>query len=555
MWVGHGGKILVEALKTHGVDHVFCVPGESYLPVLDALYDSPEIALTVCRQEGGAAMMADAYGKLTGRPGICFVTRGPGATNASAGVHIAFQDSTPMILFIGQVRRGVTDREAFQEIDYRRMFGQLAKWVAQIDDPARIPEYLQRAFTTATSGRPGPVVLALPEDVLQSLTEAPATGPYRAVEGHPSAADLSRLATLLEAAERPFMILGGSRWSDKACADIMRFAEAWDLPVGASFRCQDLFDNEHPNYAGDFGLGVNPKLAECVRSADLLLVIGARLGEITTSSYRLIESPRPRQHLVHVFPAAEELGRVYQADLPILSGVRAAAGALAEMAPVKALARSPGTRQAHQDYLTWSEPPATAGELQMGEVITWLRENLPADAILCNGAGNYTVWVNRFYRYRRPHTILAPTAGSMGYGMPAAVAAKRLHPERLVIAFAGDGCFMMTGQELATAVQYGANIIIIVINNSMYGTIRMHQERRHPGRISGTTLRNPDFAALAQAYGAFGETVRRSEEFAPAFERALAAGCPALLELQIDPEVITPHQTLLEIRTAALASR
>lgn len=551
MWVGHGGDILVEALKTHGVDHAFCVPGESFLSVLDALHDSPEIALTVCRQEGGAAMMAEAYGKLTGRPGICFVTRGPGATNASPGLHIAFQDSTPMILFIGQVRRPVIDREAFQEIDYRRMFGQLAKWVAQIDDTARIPEYLQRAFATATSGRPGPVVLALPEDVLSTRGEAPATGPYQRVEAHPSPADIETLKQRLGAAARPFMILGGGGWSEQATVDIKRFAEAWGLPVGVSFRCQHLFDNEHPNYVGDFGLGVNPKLAARVREADLLLVIGARLGEITSGDYSLVESPKPRQSLVHIYPAAEELGRVYEATVPIVSGVRAAAAALAETAPCKSPPWSARTHQAHADHRAWTTPPAIPGAMQMGEIMIWLRSRLPQDAILANGAGNYTVWVNRYYRYRHHQSLLAPTAGAMGYGTPAAVAAKRLFPERLVVAFAGDGCFMMNGQELATAVQYGLNIIVILINNGMYGTIRMHQERSYPGRVSGTELTNPDFAQLARAYGAFGETVRRSEEFAPAFERAVASGRPALLELQLDPDIITPTQSLSDISSAA----
>ena len=550
MWSGHGGEILVEALKTHAVDHAFCVPGESFLPVLDALYDAPEIALTVCRQEGGAAMMAEAYGKLTGRPGICFVTRGPGAANASPGLHIAFQDSTPMILFIGQVRRPVLDREAFQEIDYRRMFGQMAKWVAQIDDLARIPEYLQRAFATATSGRPGPVVLALPEDMLSSRGEAPATGPYQAVEAHPSREDLDRLTQHLSEAERPFMMLGGSRWDAKACANIKTFAEAWDLPVGVSFRCQHLFDNEHANYAGDFGLGVDPRLAARVEESDLLIVVGARLGEITSGDYSRFESPKPRQPLIHIYPAAEELNSVYEATLPMMSGVRAAAAALAGLEPTSPPSWSAATREAHSHYLDWTTPPATPGALQMGEIMTWLRGRLPDDAILSNGAGNYTVWVNRYHRYRHHQSLLAPTAGSMGYGTPAAVAAKRLYPERVVVSFAGDGCFMMNGQELATAVQYGLNIIVVLINNGMYGTIRMHQERKFPGRVSGTGLSNPDFAQLAEAYGAHGETVRRTEDFAAAFERALAAGRPALLELQIDPEVITPTERLSEMSSA-----
>ncbi len=547
----NGGQILIEALKTHGADHAFCVPGESYLAVLDALYDAPEIALTVCRQEGGAAMMADAYGKLTGRPGICFVTRGPGATNASPGVHIAFQDSTPMILFIGQVGREMAEREAFQEIDFRRMFGQMAKWVAQIDQAARIPEFVARAFATATSGRPGPVVLALPEDMLRERAAAPRAEHYHVAHGHPGPGDMKRLATLLAEAERPFVMLGGGGWDLDAVARVQGFAEAWNLPVGASFRCQDYFDNAHDNYVGDVGIGVNAKLAERVRSADLLLVLGARLGEITTNGYTLVDIPQPRQTLVHVHPGAEELGRVYRPALAINAGIGAFAAAAADLRPAKSPVWDALTRQARADYLAWTEPPAAAGELDMAQVVASLREHLPPEAIICNGAGNYTAWVHRYYRYRRYRTQLAPTSGSMGYGTPAAVAAKRLYPDRPVVAFAGDGCFLMNGQELATAVQYGLGIVVVVVNNGMYGTIRMHQERHYPGRVSGTDLKNPDFAKLAESYGAYGEVVTRTDGFAPAFERALAAGRPALIELRVDPEAITPRQSLSEIRAAA----
>ena len=549
-----GGQILVEALKTHGADHAFCVPGESYLAVLDALYDAPEIALTVCRQEGGAAMMADAYGKLTGRPGICVVTRGPGATNASPGVHIAFQDSTPMILFVGQVGREMAEREAFQEIDFRRMFGQMTKWVAEIDQAARIPEFVARAFATATSGRPGPVVLALPEDMLRERAAAPRAERYQVAQGHPGPADMKRLAALLAAAERPFVLLGGGGWDAEAVARIQGFAEAWNLPVGAAFRCQDYFDNGHDNYVGDVGIGANPKLAERVRSADLLLVLGARLGEITTSGYSLVDIPQPRQTLVHLHPGAEELGRVYRPSLAINAGVRAFAAAAADLRPERTPPWEGATRQARADYLAWQEPPTAPGALDLGQVVIWLRERLPPEAIICNGAGNYTAWIHRFHRYRQYRTQLAPTSGSMGYGTPAAVAAKRLYPDRPVIAFAGDGCFLMNGQELATAVQYGLNIVVVVVNNGMYGTIRMHQERHYPGRVSGTDLANPDFAKLAEAYGAHGEVVTRTEDFAAAFERALAAGRPALIELRVDPEAITPKQSLSEIRAAALDS-
>jgi len=545
-----GGQLLVDCLETHGVDQLYCVPGESYLAVLDALHDSG-IAVTVCRQEGGAAMMADAYGKLTGRPGICFVTRGPGATNASPGLHIAAQDSTPMILFIGQVARGDFEREAFQEIDYRKVFGPMVKWAAQIDEAARIPEFVTRAFYTATSGRPGPVVLALPEDMLRDMAEAKPVERYSRVQPHPGPEDMARLETLLREAERPLVLVGDGK-SAGACDDLQRFAEAWSLPVAAVFRCQDCFDNTHPNYVGDVGIGINPKLAQRVKEADLLLVLGARLGEMTTSGYSLLDIPRPKQKLVHVYPGAEELGRVYQPVLAINAGVGPAVQA---MGTLQAAATPPAwaerTRQAREDYLAWTTPPAIPGDLQMGEIMGWLRERLPPESILCNGAGNYTAWVHRFYRYRGYRTQLAPTSGSMGYGTPAAVAAKRLHPERPVIAFAGDGCFMMNGQELATAVQYDLPIIVLLVNNGMYGTIRMHQERDYPGRVSATDLKNPDFAALARAYGAHGETVSRTEEFEVAFERAWASGKPALIELRIDPEAITPAKTLSGIRAEA----
>ena len=548
-----GGQILVDALKIQGVDHAFCVPGESFLAVLDALHDAPEIALTVCRQEGGAAMMADAYGKLTGRPGICFVTRGPGATNASSGVHIAFQDSTPMILFIGQVGRDLIEREAFQEIDYRRMFGQMAKWVAQIDQPARIPEFIGRAFQTATSGRPGPVVLALPEDMLRERALAPEIARYSPVQAHAGADELAQLQQMLAEAERPLAILGGGGWDGEACADFARFAESFDLPVTAAFRCQDYCDNDLPHYAGDVGIGLNPKLAARIGESDLLLVVGARLGEMTTNGYSLIDNPQPKQKMVHVYPGAEELGRVYQPDLAINAGMRAFARALAELRPNWAPSWGAWRQSARDDYLAWTEPVPVPGDLQMAEVVAWLRGRLPPEAVVCNGAGNYTTWVHRFHRYRRYRSQLAPTSGSMGYGVPAAVAAKRVFPERPVVAVAGDGCFMMTGQELATAVQYGAAIIVLVVNNGMYGTIRMHQERHYPERVIGTALGNPDFAALAQAYGAFGRRVERTEDFAEAFDAAMASGKPALIELRLDPEAITPRQSLSEIRAAALA--
>jgi acetolactate synthase-1/2/3 large subunit len=550
-----GGQVLIDQLKIHGVDIAFCVPGESYLAALDALHDAPEIKLIVCRQEGGAAYMAEAYGKMTGRPGICFVTRGPGATNASIGVHTAFQDSSPMILFIGQVARDQVEREAFQEIDFRRMFGPLTKWVAEIDDAARIPEYVSQAFHRAVNGRPGPVVLALPEDMLTDHVDVADAGRYKPVQASPSAAQMHDLRDRLDEAKRPFLVLGGGGWSPEAVTDIRAFAEAANLPVGCSFRRQDLFDNSHQNYAGDVGIGINPKLAERVKNADLLIVVGARLGEMTTSGYTLLGIPVPKQKLVHVHPSAEELGRVYQAVLPINAGMAEFAAMAKALGPVPARAWDNETKTARADYLEWSTPPRVEGPIQMGEIVDWLEQRLPADAILTNGAGNYATWIHRFHRYRRFRTQLAPTNGSMGYGVPAAVAAKVTAPARMVVSFNGDGCYMMNGQELATAVQYNAAVIFVVVNNGSYGTIRMHQERAYPSRVSGTDLVNPDFAALARAYGAHGELVEQTADFAPAFERAAKAGKPALIEIRLSVEIITPRQTLSQIRAAAQSSR
>ncbi|MCG4453132.1 thiamine pyrophosphate-binding protein [Pseudomonas sp. MMS21-TM103] len=549
-----GGQILVDALRINGVERAFCVPGESYLAVLDALHDAREqIDLVVCRQEGGAAYMAEAYGKLTGKPGICFVTRGPGATNAAVGVHTAYQDSTPMILFIGQVARDQMEREAFQEIDYRRMFGQMAKWVVQIDDARRLPELLSQAFHRAINGRPGPVVVALPEDMLTDCVEVADAGPCRRIEASPAAADLQAMSELLDAARRPLLIVGGGGWNEAAVASIQRFAERRQLPVAASFRCQDLFDNGHPNYAGDLGLAAGPQLTQAVRDADLLLVVGARMGEITSGGYSLLDIPVPRQKLVHVHAGIEELGRVYQPTLAINSGMVAFAALAATLEPGSNALHADWTRSLNVHYLANLDCPPSPGPVQLGEIMAWLRERLPEDAILSNGAGNYAVWVQRFYQYRRFRTQLGPTNGSMGYGVPAGIAAKLTAPERMVVAFSGDGCFMMNGQELATAAQYGANLIVIVVNNGMYGTIRMHQERHYPGRVSGTSLHNPDFAALAQAYGVHGEVVAATAEFPEAFERAAQAGVPALIEIRLDPEALTPRQSLSQIREQALA--
>ncbi len=546
-----GGEILVEGLRTNNVSKVFCVPGESYLAALDAFHDVPEIQLVICRHEGGAAMMADAYARLTGRPGICFVTRGPGATNASCGVHIAFQDSTPLILLIGQVPRGHSEREAFQEIDYRRMFGEMAKWVAQIDDEARVAEYISHAFHRAQSGRPGPVVLALPEDMLRARAAPAALEAAAETQAHPGPEDLEALAKLLAKAKKPLAIIGGGGWNDKACEDFRAFAEANALPVAVTFRCQDKFDNTHACYAGDLGVGPNPKLKKRVRDADLLLVMGPRLGEMTTGGYTLIDIPKPAQTLIHIHPGADELGRVYQPALAINAGMKAMAQALRAMPPVNG-EWAEQAKAAHDDYLAWSEPPEIPGPVQMGKIATWLNERLSDDAILCNGAGNFSVWANRFYRYRQYGTLLGPTSGSMGYGVPSAVAAKLVYPDRTVVAFTGDGDFLMTGQELATAVQCNANIIVLVGNNNMYGTIRMHQEKNYPGRVSGTDLVNPDFAELARAYGAFGAVVEKTEDFAPAFEAAQESGKPAVLEIRLDPEAIMPQATLSGLREAAM---
>jgi acetolactate synthase-1/2/3 large subunit len=542
--------MLVDALKVHGVDTAFCVPGESYLAVLDALYDAREaIRLVVARHDGGAAYMAEAYGKLTGKPGICFVTRGPGATNASIAVHTAFQDSTPMILFIGQVGTDFVEREAFQEVDYRRMFGQMAKWVASVDRADRVPEYLSHAFHCAMSGRKGPVVLALPEDVLVETATVADTDPYKIVQAHPGAADIDRLRAMLAAAERPFVIPGGSGWTEAACADLRRFAEVNELPVGCAFRFQDVFDNGHPNYAGDVGIGINPKLAARIKEADLVVAIGPRLGEMTTGGYTLLVPPRPAQKLVHVHAGAEELGRVYQGDLLINAGMPQIAAALAAMAPVDASRWRNSTRAANADYREWAGRRENPGAVQMWEIVDFLRQRLPADAILANGAGNFSGWFHRFYRHTRFRTQVAPTSGAMGYGTPAGVACKIAAPGRMVLSISGDGDFLMNGQELATAVQHDAAVIFIVVNNGMYGTIRMHQERDYPARVYGTDLRNPDFAAYARAFGAQGETVAATAEFAPAFERCVAAGKPALIEIRLDPQAITTQTTLDAIRS------
>jgi acetolactate synthase I/II/III large subunit len=551
MSVRSGGRAIVDALVANGVDSIFCVPGESYVAVLDALHDTPDIRVIACRHEAAAAHMAEARGKLDGRPGVAFVTRGPGSTHASIGVHIARQDSTPMILFVGQVARGIRGREGFQEIDYAQVFGGLAKWAAEIDDARRIPELVARAFHVAMSGRPGPVVLALPEDMLRDEVDVADVPPALRSAAHPGADELARLRALLAASLRPLMILGGSGWDAAACEAVRRFAERNELATACSFRRQGLFDHRDPRYVGDLGLGPNPPLAARVREADLILAVGGRLGEIPTGGYTLIEAPRPKQRLVHVHADPDELGRVFQADLAINAGPAEFAAALEGLEPVAAPAWSAATRAGRRDYESALDPGPPRAALDLAHVVRWLDERLPEDAILCNGAGNYTTWLHRFFRYKRYGTQLGPTAGAMGYGFPAAIAAKLRHPGRVVVAVAGDGCFLMNGAELATAVQYGANVVTLVVNNGMYGTIRMHQERAYPGRVVGTDLVNPDFVAYARAFGAHGALVERTEDFGPAFEAALAADKPALIELRTDPDLITPRTTLNEIRTQA----
>ena len=558
------GHALVEALIAQGVETAFGVPGESYLAVLDGFHEhADKIRFIACRQEGGAAFMAEAQGKLTGRPGICFVTRGPGATNASIGLHTAFQDSTPMILFIGQVASDQRDREAFQEVDYRQMFGPgtlgMAKWVGEVHDAERLPEYVARAFHTAMQGRPGPVVLVLPEDMLTQPIQAPIVAPARPAEAAPTPAALAEVAQRLAAAKRPLVIAGGGGWTPEASVALQAFAEAWHLPVGCAFRFQDLFDNAHPLYAGDVGIGINPKLAARVKEADLILAIGPRLGEMTTGGYTLLQAPRPAQQLIHIHAGAEELGRVYTAELLINASMSQAAPALAALAPPADIPWRAWADAAHADYEA-NLQPTPVSPLDMAEVIRLLDEKLPEGTIFTNGAGNYSGWLHRFHRYTGLHrfgkTQLAPTSGAMGYGVPAAVAAALLQQERWVVNIAGDGDFLMTGQELATATGYGASkLLVVVVDNGTYGTIRMHQEREYPGRVSGSDLFNPDFARLAEAFGFAAFKAERTAEVGPALDAAIGAARPALLHLRLSSDVSTSRSTLTAIREAAKKAR
>lgn len=553
-----GGHILADQLKILGVDTVFSVPGESFLDLLDGLYDHTDtIRTVVCRHEGGAANMADAYAKMTGKPGVCAVTRGPGATNASNGVHTAFQDSTPLIVLIGQVGRGMADREAFQEMDYRHVFGEMAKWVAQIEDASRIPEYLSRAWQTATSGRPGPVVLALPEDMLSGMAVTADLQPGKITRPAPAPEAVSMLGDLLKKAEKPMMLVGGPGWNAQCAIQAMEFAERMGLPVTTSFRCQDYVDNDHPNYVGVVGIAPVPELRRRIaEEVDLLIVVGSRLGEMTTQGYSLINIPDPQMTFVHVHPGAEELGHVYNPDLGIVSAAPEFFDAL------QAVETGDGQQRwqdwvsvQRADYLKYLEPTDVPGNVNMSKIIRHVSAEMPKDVVLTNGAGNYTVWGHRFHRHCAYRTQLAPTSGSMGYAVPAAIAAKLASPEQPVICLAGDGCFLMSAQEMATAKQYDLDIIYLVVNNSMLGTIRMHQERHHPNRTIATDLENPDFVAYANAFGIAGEKVEHTEDFAAAFERAKSTRGGYLIELVVDPEALTPMQSLTQVKQQGLKAQ
>jgi acetolactate synthase I/II/III large subunit len=541
------GRVLVAALRMHGVDRVFCVPGESYLEVLDALHDEPAIELVVAKHEGAAACMAEADGKLTGRPGICMVTRGPGATHASVGIHIAQQDSTPMILFVGQIARDHRGRESFQEVDYGKMFGSLAKLVIEVDNADRMPELLARAFSTAVSGRPGPVVISLPEDMLTELTTRQPCQAAALVAPSASANTIGDIEEALRGAKRPLVIVGGSLWNPAGCAALQRFVGEWALPVACSFRRQDVLDNRNAQYVGHMSLGMSPALKRMVEEADLILALGTRLGDVMTDGYSLLPPPTLRQQLIHVHPDAFEIGRVYQATLALQADPNSVAEALSgRLAPNTVDWRewAQHGRQAYEAFSSGTNSPAPVEGVDLTAAMLHLSEVLPDDAVISNGAGNYSVWLHRFYRYRSPRTELATTCGSMGYGLPAAIAAAMRDRQRTVVCVAGDGCFMMYPQELATAVEHGVSIIVLVVNNGIYGTIRMHQERDYPGRVSGTRLQGPDYVALARAFGARAEQVCSAAEFAPALARARSQPGVVLLELLTDPMQITPQMRL-----------
>ena len=544
-----GGQVLVDQLRIHGVDTIFCVPGESYLTVIDSLHDAQnEIKTIACRQEGGATNMAEAYGKLTGRPGVAMVTRGPGACNGSIGAHTAMQDSTPMVIFIGQVARDQEYREAFQEVDYHKFYGAICKEVIQIDHADRVPELVSQAFHVAASGRPGPVAVSIPEDMQRDMVDVADARPFQTIRPEVGPKAMSAFRGQLASAERPLMILGGAGWSEQACADMQAFAEANAVPVAASFRCQDLFDNTHSNYAGELGTSASPALTQRMRDADLLIVVGSRLGEMTSGGYSLVNIPVPQQKLVHVYLDSSELGRVYEPDLAIVASMESFAAAARDMEAVTYGKWVEWMRQANQDYLDNLAPSLPMDGVDMHKVMNILNDRLPEDAIITTDAGNFSGWAQRFYRYRKFRTQLGPTSGAMGYSVPAAISARLTRPDRPVVCFVGDGGAMMSGQEVATAVQYGSDPIILILNNNTYGTIRMHQERDYPNRTLATELVNPDFAKWAQSFGAYGAVVERTEDFAPAFEAAMNAGRISVIEIRVDLETITTRTTMSKLR-------
>ncbi|RTL62663.1 MAG: thiamine pyrophosphate-binding protein [Hyphomicrobiales bacterium] len=544
----HGGKILIDQLERQGVTTAFTVPGESFLAALDGLYESNQVKTIICRQDGGCSMMAEAWGKATGEPGVCFVTRGPGVANAMAGLHVADQDSTPMVLFMGMPASDVEEREAFQEVEVKQLFSSFVKWAAVIRDRKRIPEFVSRAFHVAKSGRPGPVVLGLPEDVLFDASEVVDAKPARVAYSHPGKAELAELDALLKGAKRPLVIIGGPGWSKSAQSGIEAFAKAWDMPVASAFRYQDYMDNRHPNYVGCVGIGVEPVLAEAVKSADVLVVVGARMGEATSSNYTLLDIPNPKQTFVHVHPSPDELGSVYRADLPIVANGTTFVEALATLAPPASKPWAGARAELRKVYEASLAPIALPGDVKFAEVVRTISKMLPEDGIMANGAGNFAAFVHRYFEYKGHRSGLAPTSGSMGYGLPSAIAAQLAFPTRTVVNVQGDGDFMMTSQELATVMQYGLPIITIIANNGTFGTIRMHQEREYPGRVVGTTLMNPDFAAMAKSFGIEGITITRTADFAPAFEKALAARKAVLFDVKLDPEALAVKKTLTQIR-------
>jgi acetolactate synthase-1/2/3 large subunit len=536
-----GGQILVAALRLHGTDTIFGIPGEGALPIFDALLDEhPRVRFIVCRHEANASHMAEADAKLTGRPGVCLVSRGPGAMHAAIGVHTAWQDSTPMVLIIGQVPRHHIGREAFQEMDFARVFADMTKWAAQVEDPSSIPEFVSRAFHVATHGRPGPVVLSIPEDVLSGMSDVPDAAPYRTVESSPAASDMAELRSLLQSAQRPLVIVGGGGWTQQAAAGFAGFVTCNDLPVVAGFRSQDILDNASEQYIGDMSLGGSRPLAERIAASDVLLVVGDRLGEVTTRAYTAVECPNPLQRLIHVYPGAEELGRIYNAKLPIQSSIGNFIEAIAQLAPLDPSAWKDWRLEGRRAYLSYQIPVEKPGSFNLAKAVHYLRERLPADAIVTNGAGNCNIWLHRFFRYRELGTQVAPRSGAMGYGFAAAIAAKLRRPDKIVVGFAGDGCFTMSSPEMATAAHFKLPLVVVVVNNGMYGSIRMHQERHYPRRPSATLLTNPDFAAFARSFGAHGETVEQDDDFPAAFERALAFGGPALIDVRVDPRQLTP---------------